>query len=548
MRAGFSRARSLDYTVSLALAMDAIAIDKISTGEEAMTLGTQETDTATELHDLLATLVAIRRDVLAEGDKLFGRGRDLIQREEYLESARNLACYLALRRRDLRPLQTALMRRGLSSLGRSESRVVPTLDATMTSLAAMLRVDDVEVPGYPSEASFFYGAEAITHQADAILGPGQHGRDTRIMVTLPTEAAEDPSLIQALVAHGVECVRINCAHDSQAVWEAMIANVRRAEQATGRTERVRVLMDLAGPKVRTILPNNNARPRVTIGDTLLLTRNVHEQGHDDSVLRIGCTLVEVYDQLRAGAHVSIDDGQIGTQVTELTPRGAWLRIVHAPPGGKKLRSNKGLNFPDTDLTVVPLTTEDRKDLDFVARRADMVGYSFVQSADDVALLQAELAQRLAADQSMPAMVLKIETRRAIRHLPEIIVRAAGRQPSAVMIARGDLAVELGYERIAEMQEEILWLCEAAHVPVIWATQVLEGLAKGGVPTRAEVSDAAMADRAECVMLNKGPFIVQAVKLLDDVLLRMQAHQDKKTPRLRALRSWEELFAAELVEE
>jgi pyruvate kinase len=105
-------------------------------------------------------------------------------------------------------------------------------------------------------------------------------------------------------------------------------------------------------------------------------------------------------------------------------------------------------------------------------------------------------------------------------------------------------VELGYERIAEMQEEILWLCEAAHIPVIWATQVLEGLAKKGIPTRAEVSDVVMADRAECVMLNKGPFIVQAVKLLDDVLLRMQAHQEKKTPRLRALHSWEGLFAAE----
>jgi pyruvate kinase len=201
-----------------------------------------------------------------------------------------------------------------------------------------------------------------------------------------------------------------------------------------------------------------------------------------------------------------------------------------------------LNFPDTDLDVVPLTAKDRKDLDFVARHADMIGYSFVQSAEDVALLQEELVQRIAADQPMPAVVLKIETRRAVRHLPQIIVRAAGRQPTAVMIARGDLAVELGYERIAEMQEEILWLCEAAHVPVIWATQVLEGLTKGGVPTRAEVSDAVMADRAECVMLNKGPYVVQAVKLLDNVLLRMQAHQDKKTPRLRALRSWEALFA------
>jgi pyruvate kinase len=132
----------------------------------------------------------------------------------------------------------------------------------------------------------------------------------------------------------------------------------------------------------------------------------------------------------------------------------------------------------------------------------MVSYSFGQSAEEVAPLQDELAQRFAADQPMPALVLKIETQRAVRQLPQIILCAAGSQPSAVMIARGDRAVELGYGRIAEMQEEILWLCEAAHVPVIWASRVLEGLAKGGVPTRAELYDVVMADRAECVMLNK----------------------------------------------
>jgi pyruvate kinase len=113
----------------------------------------------------------------------------------------------------------------------------------------------------------------------------------------------------------------------------MIANVRRAEHETGRAERVRVLMGLGGPKVRTILPHNSAKPRVTIGDTLLLTRNVHEQAHDAGVFRIGCTLEKVYDQPHVGAHVWTDDGQIGAQVAEITPEGAWLRIVHAPPDG-----------------------------------------------------------------------------------------------------------------------------------------------------------------------------------------------------------------------
>jgi pyruvate kinase len=103
-----------------------------------------------------------------------------------------------------------------------------------------------------------------------------------------------------------------------------------------------------------------------------------------------------------------------------------------------------------------------------------------------------------------------------------------------MIARGDLAIECGYERMAEVQEEILWICEAAHMPVIWATQVLESLAKTGQPSRAEISDAAMGGRAECVMLNKGPHIVAAVAALDDILHRMQDHQAKKSSRLRLL--------------
>jgi pyruvate kinase len=168
--------------------------------------------------------------------------------------------------------------------------------------------------------------------------------------------------------------------------------------------------------------------------------------------------------------------------------------------------------------------------------ADLVGLSFVQSAADVVAFQAEAALH-STEATRISLVGKIETPRAVANLPEIIIAAAGRQPFAVMIARGDLAVEMGFERVAEMQEEILWLCEAAHVPVIWATQVLEGLVKEGLPSRGEMTDAAMAGRAECVMLNKGPNIAAAVSTLDGLLRRMAQHQVKKTPTLRALRAW-----------
>ncbi len=135
------------------------------------------------------------------------------------------------------------------------------------------------------------------------------------------------------------------------------------------------------------------------------------------------------------------------------------------------------------------------------------------------------------------MILKIETRRAFEHLPGMLLAALGGDRAAgVMIARGDLAVECGYQRLAEVQEEILWLCQAAHLPVIWATQVLDRLAKTGRPSRAEITDAAMGVQAECVMLNKGPRILEAIAVLDDILRRMERHHDKKRPLLPRLRA------------
>jgi pyruvate kinase len=248
-----------------------------------------------------------------------------------------------------------------------------------------------------------------------------------------------------------------------------------------------------------------------------------------------CSIPAELEHLRAGASVWIDDGHIGCTVQRLVnPNRIELRVVQAREGGDKLRPGKGLNFPGTHVPALPLSDADRQALAAVIDVVDIVGYSFVRETSDIELLQAEL-DRLGRP-NLP-IALKIETAEAVKNLPQLIVQAAGRQPTAVMIARGDLAVEIGYRRLAEMQEEILWLCEAASVPVIWATQVLDNFVKTGIATRAEVTDAAMAERAECVMLNKGANVVRAVEVLNDVLPRMATHQTKKTSRMRALSSW-----------
>ncbi len=273
---------------------------------------------------------------------------------------------------------------------------------------------------------------------------------------------------------------------------------------------------------------------VHIGDHILLSRDASpgEVGEEEGYAgRIPCAQPEVLDSLRVGERVFIDDGQIGAEVEMLTEAGAWLKIIHARPEGDKIRPAKGLNFPDSDLVLPALGEKDLIDLDFVAREADIVGYSFVQSAADMDRLADELEARGAAGLGR---IAKIETRRAVANLPEIIVHGASRGPFGLMIARGDLAVEIGWSRLAEIQEEILWLAEAAHVPVVWATQVFEQLIKENLPSRAEMTDAAMSERAECVMLNKGPFVLDAIAMLDDIARRMRSHQHKKSARLRAL--------------
>ena len=272
------------------------------------------------------------------------------------------------------------------------------------------------------------------------------------------------------------------------------------------------------------------------GDRLQLLRAGSAGGRRSArgPARIACTLDAALAAVEVGQPVWFDDGRIGAVVRRRVARGVELEITAARDGGETLRADKGINLPDTVLALPALTAKDLDDLAAVAPLADTVGLSFAQSADDVRTLRAALA-RLGAPER--GIVLKVETVRGFAHLPELLFAALEGPAAGVMIARGDLAVECGYERLAEVQEEMLWACEAAHVPVVWATQVLETLAHTGLPSRAEVTDAAMGERAECVMLNKGPRIVDAIRTLDDILRRMQGHQSKKRTLLRALKAW-----------
>lgn len=305
------------------------------------------------------------------------------------------------------------------------------------------------------------------------------------------------------------------------------------------------------------IPPTLQKLRFEVGDEMVLTSDPTPTAIPDPGFapRINCSLTEALEALQVGEPVLFDDGAIAAEVIEKgeSPCGefldARLRVTRAKPGGQNLAAHKGINLPHTVLPFPSLTDEDIEHLRFVVENAHVAAVSFIRTVDDVEQVldvingiaeehekagQPELAEKA----RNVGIVLKIETIPAFENLPNLMLTVMRRRNVGLMIARGDLAVELGFNRMGEVPGQILSLAQAAGLPTILGTQVLETLAKAGLPSRAEITDAAFALRAECVMLNKGPHINDAIKILDNLANKMGRSQRKNRIMLRRIRSWD----------
>ena len=290
-------------------------------------------------------------------------------------------------------------------------------------------------------------------------------------------------------------------------------------------------MDLAGPKLRTnLLGKGRLEGKASLmeGQELMLAEL--DSDYDPSAIVINCSEPGIVKQLKVDDRVLFDDGVIETKVINVSDDIAALRIIRVSANKPRLKVGKGINFPDSDLTLPALTTADRELLPYLCERADLIGYSFVRDSSGVK----ELQKLLKEFYSRPSIILKIETPQAVNNLPSLLVQGMMDEVFGVMIARGDLAVEIGFERLSEIQDEIAWISEAAHAPIIWATQVLETLNKSGIATRSEMTDASHAAMAECVMLNKGDHIIKVIQSLKDILQRSGTHRLKKRYTFRPM--------------
>ena len=495
------------------------------------------------LEELLNLKERILRETALEKSKL-----DLEKASQAsMFSILNALNYVVMRREELHPLQSSLAEYGLSSLGRVEPHVMTNIDAVINILSKVTTCKPYETVNQEACIDYPGGYRQLRQRSETLFGPSPKGRSEYIMVTMPTEAATDIILVESYLKAGMNNARINCAHDNESVWLKIIKNIRVS--AKKNKQECKILMDLAGHKIRTgqVHVSKAKRekhkdkiksPRLHQNDFVILCKEVKNlkdtlsQFDVPTDVAVTCTYPAVIDLVDINQSVWIDDGKIGTIVKEKNAHALLLQVKQVGPKGVRLKEEKGINLPETVLNLPTLSQKDQEDLNFVSQHADLIGLSFTECANDVLYLQSFLESL--GNPNLPILA-KIETEDGIRNLPDILVHSLAKNIDlGIMIARGDLAVELGSVRMAEIQDEILRLCESAHIPVVWATQVMESLAKQGVISRPEISDAAMSQRAECVMLNKGPYIEEAVRILSEVLQRMEAHQFKSHTHMRAL--------------
>ena len=334
----------------------------------------------------------------------------------------------------------------------------------------------------------------------------RRSRNAKIVATLGP-ASSDRTTIEALFDAGADVFRLNFSHGTHADHQLRLNILRAIERERGRP--ISVLLDLQGPKLR-IGTFSSGPVQLVEGATFRLDLDRATPG---DTRRAALPHPEIFAALQDGTDLLLDDGRIRLRVQRHGADFADTRVIN----GGALSDRKGVNVPDVVLPLSALTDKDRLDLDFgLTLGVDWVALSFVQRPEDITLVKAIVTGRA-------AIIAKLEKPAAIQCLEAIVQEA-----DAVMVARGDLGVEMPAEQVPSLQKLIVRACRRAGKPVIVATQMLESMVSAPVPTRAEASDVATAiyDGADAVMLSaesaSGRYPVEAVRMMDSIITRTEA--------------------------
>lgn len=430
-------------------------------------------------------------------------------------SMQNLKAFLILRNKKVKGMDLKLLHAGLSPY----KNIHPHIHYSIQKMLYQLHHMD-NVPQYilNPDVSNLIRKERVMNLFGKL--------EQSVMVTLQASMLDKPDIIKDLLSNGMNIARINCAHDSPEIWKHLVQKIRDAETELGLMKGIcKIHMELAGPKIRVkkvfnpekVIKEERPFIKVNPGEIISIIRQEKlTDKHSEDAMAFSINHPNALINVRLKDKVFFNDGKIIGEICSITDQLIGIEILHTHKKGAKLREEAGINLPDSFVHfVMPAMTEtDISLLPFIYELSDSIGLSFVHHPRDLEKIRICLS-------SLPpkkiGIIAKIETREAIHHLSKIIYEGLHFDLFGIMIARGDLAVELGFTKLASIQEEIIRLCEAAHIPIIWATGVLENLTKKGIPIRSELTDAYMGLRTNCIMLNKGSYIVESLKTINELV-------------------------------
>ncbi|WP_339114282.1 pyruvate kinase [Thioclava sp. GXIMD2076] len=460
---------------------------------------------------------------------------DWIKRPEFYPSARNLADYLSLAPGELAPFEAPFASFGISSLNRAEPHLRASIDAVLASLAL---ISGQAVADYPPVEVFAAGPARLAARRGQMFGARRHAPHARIMaslgincITTPPEGGEPrtaESYLRHLIGAGADALRIDLSSGGPEDWSGLAQMAREVAQDLGR--RVPVQIDIAGPHCR-VARMIGGHGRLRIGDRF----EVVEKLVKGDVPRITLSQPAHWKALTEGCVIRINGGKLQGEVVRSGPDRVRVEVTATPPRGARLKPGMPVSLAGAEPELPPLGPEDLPALEVALRHADNLSVS-LQTPKAVQAFFAEL-ERLQPEGPWPVIILRIETAQAWHNLPDLIVATGGRCGVGVMISRPELALELGYARLSEVQDTIFWLCRAAEVPVLWAPGLMERLVQEGRQSRAEWNEAALSHPADCVMLEHGPHTIRAIGEMSEVLLRAERFMTRTSARLGGFVRW-----------
>ena len=335
----------------------------------------------------------------------------------------------------------------------------------------------------------------------------KNGKKTKIVCTIGP-ATESVEKLTALLNAGMNVMRLNFSHGDFAEHQARVDNLRNITKKTGDV--VSIFQDLGGPKIRTGEFNEKT---VTLKEGQVFTFTTESIIGTDKKVSINYPLLP--KEVKVGGYILVDDGKKKFQITDIKGNEVITKVI----AGGVTKGRRGVNLPGAYLSMSSITEKDRKDLEFgIKNKVDFIALSFVRKPSDIS----ELRDLLAQAKSKAGIIAKIETPEALENIDEIINLS-----DAIMVARGDLAIEIPAEEVPLVQKMLIQKCNALGKPVITATQMLESMIKSPVPTRAEVSDIANAiiDGTDAIMLSEettlGDFPVEAVEMMTRIAQKVE---------------------------